>query len=116
MRGGAPTKYKKAYCEEIKTLMKQGYSVTQVASHLEIHRDTIYEWAKIHPEFSDALKIGKMHLEHWYISLFKEIALGKRKGNPVAAIWLSKNVLGWSDKVTLSEDQDISFNIEASDE
>lgn len=116
MPAGAPTKYKKAHCEKVKELMREGYSVTQIASKLEIHKDTLYEWAKVHPEFSDALKVGKMHLESWYTSLFKQMAVGKIKGSPAAAIWLSKNVLGWSDKVTLAEDQDISFDIEASDE
>jgi hypothetical protein len=112
MPTGAPTKYKKELCEKVKELMRQGYSVTQVASKLEVHRDTLYEWAKVHDEFSDALKIGKMHLEHWYTELFREMAVGKRKGNPVAAIWLTKNVLGWSDKFQLHESNDIEFETE----
>lgn len=28
-------------------------SIEGLANHLKIHKDTIYEWEKIHPEFSD---------------------------------------------------------------
>lgn len=40
---------------EVIELGKQGKSKAQMARHFDVSRDTIYEWAKSHPEFSDAL-------------------------------------------------------------
>lgn len=36
-----------------------GYSLTAFAGMIGVHRDTLYEWAKVHDEFSDALKRHK---------------------------------------------------------
>lgn len=41
------------------SLMAEGLSLTAAAAELGFHRDTIYEWAKVHPEFSDAVKLAK---------------------------------------------------------
>jgi hypothetical protein len=30
-----------------------------IANFFSVHVDTIYEWKKVHPEFSDAIKRGK---------------------------------------------------------
>lgn len=40
-------------------LMEQGFSLTAAAAKIGHHRDTIYEWAKKHPEFSDAIKLAR---------------------------------------------------------
>ncbi len=36
--------------------MSQGYSKTAFAGHIGVNPDTLYEWAKVHPEFSEAIK------------------------------------------------------------
>jgi len=61
--GGRPTKYKseyatrefivdfKAWCKQTETLV----SLCGYACYLEVCEDTLYEWAKIHPKFSESL-------------------------------------------------------------
>jgi hypothetical protein len=113
MAGGAPTKYKKNFHpDSVIELIKAGNSVIEVCSKWGIHKDTLNEWNKVHPEFSDALKVARMHLEAWYTQLFKQMAIGKVKGNPAAAIWLSKNVINWSDKFTLADDSEVQFELD----
>ncbi len=75
----APTKYRPEYCQKIidffsgdpyeKFKDKEGNptdlppkrpTVERFAISIHVHRDTIYEWAKRHKEFSDALKIASM--------------------------------------------------------
>lgn len=56
---GRPTKYKPQYDEQAKQLCLLGFTDAQLAEHFEINEDTLYEWKKKHPNFSEALKSGK---------------------------------------------------------
>ncbi len=65
---GRPTKYSRAMVWKVDELVAflgteegakkffQNCGVEHVASYLGIVKDTIYEWVKIYPEFSDAMK------------------------------------------------------------
>jgi hypothetical protein len=55
---GCPTKYKPEFCKRLIDHMSMGYSFESFAPHVDVHRDTLYEWVKVHPEFSDAKKIA----------------------------------------------------------
>lgn len=59
MPAGRPSAYKPEYGEEIIQLMAAGLSLTAAAAELGFHRDTVYQWAETHEEFSDALKLGR---------------------------------------------------------
>lgn len=59
MAGGRPTKYDPKYCDEAIEFMAEGFSVGAFAGKIRVSRDTLYEWASKHREFSDALKIGR---------------------------------------------------------
>jgi hypothetical protein len=66
----------------------------QLADQLDVSRDTLYEWSKEHPEFSDALKGWLTARNACFYRLAKTLP---------AAIWifLAKNWLGMRDKQTL---------------
>lgn len=55
---GRPTKYTPAVCDKLIECFKVGMSKCEIALTLDINVDTIYEWAKVHADFSDALKKG----------------------------------------------------------
>lgn len=59
MPAGRPSTYTETIGTELVNIMAAGLSVTAAAAELGFHRDTIYEWAKQHPEFSDALKLAR---------------------------------------------------------
>jgi deferrochelatase/peroxidase EfeB len=61
-----PTEYKQEYCEAVIEAGKQGKSVAWMASEFDVNKDTIYEWAKVHPEFSDALTRARAHSQRWW--------------------------------------------------
>lgn len=66
MPAGAPSKYNPSCIETVIELGKQGKSVTYIATELDVHKDTIYEWAKVHDEFSDALTRAKQWAQRWW--------------------------------------------------
>jgi hypothetical protein len=64
--GGQPTKYKKEYCDEVVTYLADGSSLNQFCASIGIHRDTLQEWAKVHPEFHEAKKLALQGAEAWW--------------------------------------------------
>ena len=56
--GGRPTKYKQEYCQMLIDHMSTGLSFESFAAVIKVNRDSLYEWEKVHPDFSDAKKIG----------------------------------------------------------
>ena len=59
MAGGRPTDYDVKFCETAHALAQQGATDREVAEALDIHEATLYRWKHSHPEFSEALKLGK---------------------------------------------------------
>ncbi len=56
---GHPTDYQPDHCEQVERLCKLGLTDTELADFFEVHVDTFYEWKKVHPDFSEAIKNGK---------------------------------------------------------
>lgn len=54
-----PSKYNPSYCNEIIETMATGYSLTAFAGVIGVCRDTLNEWQREYPEFSDAVKVAK---------------------------------------------------------
>ena len=63
---GRPSAYKPEYCERVIELGKDGASVMEMACELDVVRDTLYEWAKVHPEFSDAFTRARQWSQAWW--------------------------------------------------
>ena len=100
---GRPTKYKEEYCDAIVEFMSKGHTAKAWCSEVDIVEDTLYEWVKVHPNFSESLKKARQACQKWYENLFRSAAVGKIENfNATAAIWLSKNVIKWTDKQEIS--------------
>lgn len=56
---GRPSKYREAYCTEVINTMATGLSLTAFAGQIGVSRDTVNEWQRVHPAFSDAVKVAK---------------------------------------------------------
>lgn len=57
--GGRPSKYKPEYNEQAYKLCLLGATDKDLANFFDVNEDTIYEWKKEYPEFSESLKKGK---------------------------------------------------------
>ncbi|MCK5616611.1 hypothetical protein KAR91_82890 [Candidatus Pacearchaeota archaeon] len=110
-RGGAPTKYREKYCEEIieyfsgkpyrtvKGIDKANDfpSYAGFSGKIGVSRETLHEWKRTHPKFSDAYRKCKQLQEHFLMT-------NGLKGlyNGPFAIFTAKNVIGWTDKQDLT--------------
>lgn len=63
---GRPTDYRPEYCDTVIELGREGKSKAQIAANLDVSRDTIDEWCKVHPEFSDAIKRARELSLSWW--------------------------------------------------
>lgn len=117
---GRPSEYDSKYCQEIlKYFGVKPYETNErgrevaadlptlagFASKIGVHRDTLHQWTKDHPEFSDAYKKAKDLQENF-------IVVNGNRGliNTAFAIFTAKNVLGWRDKQPGEEDKTIINN------
>jgi hypothetical protein len=100
--GGRPTKYEPGYIEEALELIgRQGKSITWFAKHLEVSRQSIYEWAATHPAFSDALERAKVWSEAVWEDRIQEMMVGQYVNAPLVKLYMA-NRFGWSDKQELT--------------
>lgn len=63
---GRPSSYRPEYCQRIIELGKEGKSITQMAVALGTLRDQLYDWARMFPEFSAALKRARECAQSWW--------------------------------------------------
>jgi len=77
---GRPSKYKPDYCNEVVLHMEQGFSFDSFAGRIGVSRDTLYEWLKVYPEFSDKVAIAQAKCLLKWEQLGLAGMLGKVKG------------------------------------
>lgn len=110
MAMGRPTQYKPEFCEMLIKHMDKGFSITSFGAVVECSRDTLYEWAAKHKDFSDAMKAGKTKSALHHEKVLQMMAHGKIKGGNVAAqIFMMKNQLGWKDRVEIQDEREEKF-------
>lgn len=61
-----PTDYRPEYCDQVIAWGQEGKSVTWMAAQLDVSRECIYEWARVHTEFSDALTRARAKAQQWW--------------------------------------------------
>lgn len=59
MPAGRPTKFEPSFVGAAEKLAKLGATDREVAEFLEVNEATVYRWKHEHPEFCEALKVGK---------------------------------------------------------
>lgn len=61
-----PTDYRPEYCEQVVELGRQGKSHAQIAAALDVARQTLHNWAAVHPEFLDAITRARDLAQAWF--------------------------------------------------
>lgn len=100
---GRPSLYDDAYPECLVEHMAQGYSFESFGGVIDppCSTDTLYEWCKVHPEFSEAKKRGSARSRHWWEM---QGNLGMHMKGFNAAVWVfnMKNRFKWADRSEIS--------------
>jgi transposase-like protein len=73
MPAGRPTKYTEDFVRIAYEVMSLGATVEKLAKVINVNPDTIYQWQKKYPEFSESLQRGRDHFDSEIVeqALFK---------------------------------------------
>lgn len=71
------SKYKPEYCEGVIAHLKTGASLASFAAKVGTHRETLWQWRQVNPEFDEACKIATDASQSWYENLALLVATGK---------------------------------------
>ncbi|MEJ6568572.1 MAG: hypothetical protein QNL80_06870 [Akkermansiaceae bacterium] len=83
-------------------MIQEGKGKAEIACALGICRDTLHDWAKTKPEFSDAIKRAYEEALAWWEKRGREATFGEVKGfNATSYIFQMKNRFkdDWRDKI-----------------
>ena len=115
MAVGRPTKYRKEFCQMVKDGLAEGLSKEACAGIIGITKETLYQWEKKYPKFSDSIKQGEMLSLLFWERLGAQGAAGLVDNfNSSAWIFNMKNRAHWRDKQPdeiQEEKQPIQINI-----
>lgn len=81
--------------------------IEELASELDVSRDTVYEWEKVHPEFSDTIKKIK---DYQSLRLMQE-GVGNRS-NPAVTIFILKAKHGFIETTQQIVDGNYNINVD----
>lgn len=106
-RTGRPSKYDPKMCDKVIELMSEGAALVEVAAELDITRETLNQWTKSNPVFSDAVKKGQELSEAWWLKQGRINLKTNPKGEQFnSTLWYMnmKNRFGWRDKHEVAGD------------
>lgn len=110
MPAGRPSKYEDAFCELAEFYLAQGYSEAVLAGEIGVCIDTVHEWKKVHPEFSDAVKVGRAKGARVWEDRLAKLA-DENQGNATGIIFGLKNrqPSEWRDKTEQEHSGGVTF-------
>lgn len=83
---GRPSLYREEYNHKLIEHMSQGLSYETFAATIGVSRETLYEWEKAHPEFSDTKRKALALSQLWWEKAGIEGMLGK--GYAAPSMWI----------------------------
>lgn len=97
-KAGRPTKYKGKYCKMLVKHMSTGLSFKAFGGVVSVCEDTLFEWLKVHKEFSESKKMGLVKCRlFWEQAGIDGMHQGK-DFNSGTWIFNMKNRFNWKDK------------------
>ena len=109
-KAGRPTKYDESMCEKVIDLMSQGKSIVQVAAEFNVSKDTIFEWEKVHEEFSDSLTLGRLKAEAFWEGHLQKLAKSKNSITNGNLALILKCRYRWTEKQDIGLSGDLSVD------
>ena len=97
---GRPTKYPSDACERVLQYGREGMCMAEMASEFEVTRETLYEWARVHPDFSDSLQRAQEASEgYWAKQVRDGLKMPPSEFQGAANLkYMAQRFKGWSEK------------------
>lgn len=108
--GGRPTSYNPEYCQEAIDYLSQGKSITQLARKLGVNKSSIYEWAKVHEEFSNALNMGRQNSQAYWEDELVDMMRDRNVNAPLVKLYFA-NRFNWHDKQETKQETSSTYTV-----
>jgi len=118
---GRPSKLTAEVIKNIQNWLRMGYFVEDAARMAGVHKATLYRWLEqgkedreqevesLYADFCDAMERSRAEAEGMFINSIQTAA--KRGQWQAAAWWLERSFDKWSNKLTLTGDDEEPVNI-----
>jgi hypothetical protein len=83
---GRPSGYKPEYCHAVIKDMTAGFTLTAWAGSIGVSRETAYQWARVHPEFSDAVATGRAARQRYWEKRLMSVEAGAANSGIIFAL------------------------------
>jgi hypothetical protein len=107
---GRHSKYSPAFLQEAEKLATIGVTQKDMAYYWNVHPDTVTNWKRDYPEFSDAINRGDAGKRISLLTAMFQNAVHKK--NPAVQIFLAKNWLAMRDIVDLNPDSEFPMKVQ----
>lgn len=77
MPRGRPSLYEDRFCEMVVDFCEDGSSLTAFAASIDVCRETIQEWRRVHPEFSVACNRALAKAQNYWEKMMVSAARGE---------------------------------------
>ncbi len=84
--------YRSVFAEKVIEFGKQGLSLEQIASRIEVAPGTIVAWAKQYGEFAEALEMARIHSQAWWEDIGQRMMVESPNGDKLNASLWSKSI------------------------
>jgi hypothetical protein len=85
---GRPSLYRDEYCDLVVEKMAEGLSLTAFAGFIRVSVDAVYDWIKVHRDFSDAVSRARPAR---VLALEQKLLRSRKGAETTAAIFALKN-------------------------
>ena len=109
MPTGRPTSYRPKYCARVVKMGKEGLSMCQMASRLDVARQTLDNWGESHPKFLEALQRARSDAQNWWENKGMD-ALGADKFQ--SSVWKTSMQARFREDYTERKDHTVKGEVE----
>ena len=106
------SKYDTSYCQQLIEHMSEGLSFKSFAGKIKVNRSTLYDWVDQHEDFSHAKAIALEACRIYWEKLGIDMCKGVARGNATTFVWMTKNILGWTDAGINGDSNHAPINIQ----
>jgi hypothetical protein len=109
-----PSKYKKSFNKLALEHFKKGKTISQLAAELMVSRETIYDWGRKFPEFSDTLCKGQDLAQAYWENLQHGKSVGAEKTEKFSERGIEFNLKtrfrrDYAEKIEVDQDNKINI-------
>ena len=106
---GRPTDYRPEYCETVIKAMGEGVSLTGFAGLIGVSKDAIYDWIRVHHEFSHAVARAKAARVLWWE---RKLMRSRKGAETTASVFALRNAdpTEWKDVRSVQHDHSLRID------